>query len=130
METKCRFCGEGRMRYNQSLTFHDYSLPETFVLDDIDKIVDGIIKDYLVYECDRCGSIEKLTYKDIEKMERRRVSQIVINSAARGEIEKALSRRVPQAFVYCGKCSGADGRGACPIKIYKECKLKKLPNEL
>ena len=127
MSTTCRFCKEGEMRYNQSLTFHDYSLPDSFVLDDIDSIVDGIINEYLVYECDRCGSIEKLTYKEIETSERHKISRLVINSAAKGEIEAALSVRKPKALRYCGRCGGVDGKGSCPTSVYKKCKLKEFP---
>jgi len=127
---KCKFCEKGEMFYNQSLTFYDYSLPENFVLDDITNLVDGILNEYLVYECNYCGSIEKLTYKEIEKNERHRISQLVIDSAARGEIESAINSRKPTALIYCGRCNGANGKGACPISVYKKCELKWLPNEL
>ena len=130
MQTTCKFCKNGTMRYNPSLSFHDYSLPESFVLDDVDKIVDGIINDYLTYECGKCGSTEKLTYKEIEKLERRRISQLVMNSAAKGELEKALNTRQPKVLIYCGKCNGLDGGGTCLLKTYNSCKLKRLPNEL
>jgi len=130
MYTTCRFCKEGRVYYDPALTFQDYASHESFVLDDIDKIVDGIINQYLVYRCDKCGSVEKFTYEDIEKFERKRISQLVINSIARGEIEKALTRKKPRVLVYCGKCSGVDGKGSCLIETYQNCKLKRLPNEL
>jgi len=130
MQIPCVFCGEGKMVYNRGLSFEDYSLPDSFVLEDIDSIVDGIINEYLVYECYMCGSIEKLTYKEIEKIERRNISQMVMNSAAKGEIMAALLSRKPKVLIYCGKCGGIDGKGTCLLKTYSDCKLKRLPNEL
>ena len=130
MHTDCSFCKKGRMHYDQNHTFLDYSLPETFVLDDIDRVVDGIISQYLVYRCNKCGSVEKFTYKEIERRERKRMSTLVIKSAARGEIETALLRPGDKALVYCGKCNGLDGKGACLAETYRNCKLKRLPNEL
>lgn len=127
MQTTCKFCKNGVMRYNPSLSFHDYSLPDSFVLDDVDKIIDGIINEYLVYECDKCGSIEKLTYKEIERLERKRISQLVMNSIAKGEMRKILSTRQPRVLIYCNKCGGLDSKGSCLLKTYRNCKLKKLP---
>lgn len=118
------------MYYDQNHTFLDYSLPETFVLDDVDKIVDGIMCQYLIYRCNKCKSIEKFTYKEIERRERKRMSMLVMNSAARGEIEKALLRSGNRVLMYCGKCNGLDGKGACLVETYRNCKLKRLPNEL
>lgn len=130
-EIKCNFCKEGTMHYNQKFTFDAYSIPENFVLEDIDKIVDGIIGEYLVYVCNKCGSVEKFTYKELEKIERRRISQIVINSVARGEIAKsgALIRK-NKILIFCGKCNGVDGKGSCLLEIYEKCELKRFPNEL
>jgi DNA-directed RNA polymerase subunit M/transcription elongation factor TFIIS len=127
MYTTCKFCKEGKVYYDPSLTFHEYSLPESFVLEDMDKIVDGIINQYLVYRCDKCGSAEKFTYKEIEELERKRISTLVMNSVARGEIEKAIIRRRPKVLVHCGKCNGLDGRGSCLLETFKNCKLKRLP---
>jgi len=130
-EIKCSFCKEGTMHYSQKFTFDAYSMPENFVLGDIDKVVDGVIGKYLVYICGKCGSVEKYTYKDIERIERKRISQIVINSAARGEITKsgALIRK-NKVLIFCGKCNGVDGNGSCLLETYKKCDLKRLPNEL
>jgi len=130
LTTTCTFCGEGRMLYNRTLSFSDFALPESFVFDDVDNIVDGFINNYLVYECNNCGAIEKLTFKEIEERERRRLSQLVMNSAAKGEIREAFLGRQPRVLIYCGKCNGVDGKGTCLLKVYKDCKIKRIPNEL
>lgn len=126
-DIKCEFCKEGTMQYSQKLTFEDYSLPESFILDDVDKIVDGIINEYLVYVCRKCGSVEKYTHKELEKLERKRISKTVMTLAAKGEIDKAITSRRDRVLVYCNKCGGLDGKGSCLLQTYKNCKLKKLP---
>jgi DNA-directed RNA polymerase subunit M/transcription elongation factor TFIIS len=130
IQPKCEICKEGTMVYRPGPSFDAFSDPRTFVLEDIDNIVDGIISEFLVYQCHKCGHTERLTYKEIERRERKRISQIVMNSAAKGEIEKSINLRKPKVFVYCGKCPGLDGKGACLKETYKECKIKHFPNEL
>lgn len=130
-ELKCNFCGKSGFRYNPKATFDSYSDKYTFVLDDVDKIVDGIIADYLEYECINCGAIVRYLIKDIEKAVRKKVSKRVINALARSELIKSGTFAPPKkVFIYCGKCNGFDGRGSCLIKTYKECKIKRFPNEL
>jgi len=129
-DIKCPFCKEGIMKYRQQATCDAYSLPEAFILDDVDKLVDGIIGEYLVYVCNKCGSVERYTYKELERLERKRISDIVINSAARGEIVKAATLRKNKVLIYCGKCNGLDGKGSCLIETFKRCKIKRLPNGL
>jgi DNA-directed RNA polymerase subunit M/transcription elongation factor TFIIS len=126
---KCSFCGEIAMYYSQKDSFDAYSAPDSFVLEVIDKIVNGILNEYLVYVCENCGSVEKFTYRDIERMERKRISQMVIDQLARMEIVKHAARK-NKVFVYCGKCGGFDGKGSCLIQTYRNCELKRLPNEL
>jgi hypothetical protein len=130
-ETKCSFCGKGALRYEPKETFLAYSMPESFVLDEVDELLDGIIGQYIVYKCDECGAIERYTLKDIEKMIRKEISRRVINAKARAEIietKKLLSKR--RIMVYCGRCNGFDGKGSCLLETFKNCKLKRIPNEL
>jgi len=129
MRIECPFCKSGSMQYSQRLTFEEYAMPDSFVLDDIDNIVDGIINSYLVYVCHKCGAIEKYTYKELEKKERKRISQLVIDSVARGELAKNIAKK-SKVLIYCGKCNGLDGKGSCLLETYKGCELKKFPDEL
>lgn len=126
-EIMCPVC-ESRMRYSQRLTIENFSLPENFVLDDIDKLVDGIIGNYLIYECPVCHAVEKCTYKDLEKIERKRISQMVIDLKARGVmLESGVLSLGNKVMVFCGGCKGFDSKGSCLIETYKTCELKKLP---
>lgn len=124
---RCGVCNKGKMYCCLETTFRDYSSPESFSLEDIDRITDGIINEYLVYKCVECGAIEKYTFKDIEKMIREYISGRVIDMMARDEIIGSLASK-NKVYIYCGKCKGLDGKGSCLIKTYKKCKLKKFPD--
>ena len=126
---KCGFCGKGGMQYHVESTLQDYSDPDSFSLEDIEKMVDGVLNEYLVYKCTNCGATEKYTFKDIEKMVRKEMSQRIIGLAAKKEIITSLLSK-NKVLVHCGKCNGLDGKGSCLVKTYKNCKLKRLPNEL
>ena len=130
-ELECKFCGKKGLIYNPKTTFDSYSDPSSFVLDDIDKIVDGIIAAYLEYECVNCGAATRYLIKDIEKMVRKEMSQRVIGEMARSELAQSgalVSKE--KIFIYCGKCNGFDGQGSCLVRAYKKCKIKRFPNEL
>lgn len=127
-ELKCNFCGKKGLRYNPQATFESYSDPESFVLDDVDKLVDGIIAEYLEYECINCGATTRYMIGDIEKIIRKRISERVIYLAAKSEIVKsgALASK-EKIFIYCGKCNGGDSKGSCLLQTYKKCKIKRFP---
>lgn len=127
---KCSFCEEGNLYYNQRLTFIDYTSPTSFTLDDIDDIVDGIINQYLVYECDNCGSYSRFTMRDLEKKIRKHMSAIAMTLISNGTVSMYSHSVDDKVMIYCGKCNGMDGNGACSANIYKECKLKRLPSGL
>jgi predicted nucleic-acid-binding Zn-ribbon protein len=128
---KCDFCKDGRMHYEPEETFKSYFVPETFATDKLNKIIDEAINEYLVFKCRMCGQIDKYTFKDVEKKIRKEMYDIVINSIAIKELRNANTiNLIDKTMIYCGKCKGFDGKGACPIKIFKDCKLKRFPSEL
>ena len=129
-ESTCNFCKKGRLRHYTQLTFERYSEPESFILDDVDKLVDGIIGDYLVYRCEKCGAVESYTFKDIERMFRKEISKRVMDVKARGEMIETVLLSKKRIMIYCGKCNGFDGKGSCLLETFKNCKLKRLPHEL
>lgn len=127
----CDFCEGGRIYYDPPETFESYFIPETFILSEIKDIIDKTINEYLVFKCPICGSIKKYTFKDIEKKVRETMYSTLINMIAIKELRssKALNL-IDKTLIYCGKCPGLDGKGACPVRVFEECKLKRLPSEL
>lgn len=123
---KCEVCEEGLMTYDALLTYefyeeeYIYSLPE---LDDIDKEIDAHL---LVFKCNVCGATEKLNYRSIYNKIKKYIVDSVKNNIKMELTKKDLSFSRPY-LIYCGKCEGFNGRGCCPPKIYKDCKIKRLP---
>lgn len=128
----CPICGAEDLQYNPIKTMYSWSVPEVFKLEDVDKLVDGIISDVLIFECFHCKAEVRYTFKEIEKLHRKKLSDNLLTLLARDEIEVNPNATKPseRVLIYCGKCSGFDGRGACPIFIHKDCKLKRFPNGL
>ena len=50
---KCGFCGEGGMQYHVESTLQAYSDPESFSLEDVEKMVDVLIASDMVFYASR-----------------------------------------------------------------------------
>jgi len=124
----CNSCENGRLIYSQRETMAAWQQPEIFRLDDIGKLKDGTISDVLVMMCNHCDSQVRFTMKEIEKECRKNLSNRLFTMISRGDIPDPGSvRKVDRTFIYCGKCNGYDGKGACPRYVYDNCELKRLP---
>lgn len=123
----CRVCEEGELKFDASKTMDAYSA--IFELEDALSIVDGVIAQYLVFECLSCGAVQRLTFKDIEKEMRQKISHKVMTLKASGLIDKAM-RLNPRYYIFCGNCTGFDGKGSCPKSIYENCSIRRIPNGL
>jgi len=124
----CSSCEDGRLYYSQKETMEAWQQPEIFTLDDIGKLKDGIISEILVMICNQCGSQIRYTLKEIEKEFRKNLSDRIFTMIGRGDVPDPGSfRRADRTYVYCGKCGGYDGKGACPRYVYDKCELKRLP---
>jgi hypothetical protein len=126
-DIKCPICLEGELEYSQGKTFESYS--EIFDLDSIEEIVDGVIDQYLVFECMECGATPRLRFKDIEFMARKNLTSRIMTMKAAGLLERGATK-INRFYIYCGHCAGFDGRGSCPKAVYEKCEIKKVPNVL
>lgn len=124
---KCEACGDS-LYYSVKDTFDDYSSSQTFDIEHIENIVDGIISEYMVLKCVKCGALYKYTFKDIERLARKEISRMVMTSIAIGEIVQSNKlKSSDRTLIYCNKCNGTDGKGGCLLSVYRDCKLKRLP---
>ena len=124
----CDSCENGRLYYNQRETMEAWQQPEVFRLDDIDKLKDGILSEILVMICNQCGCQVRFTLKEIEKRFRKNLSDRILTMIGRGDVPDPGSfRNTDRTYVYCGKCNGYDGKGACPKHVFNNCDLKRLP---
>jgi len=128
---ECETCGERFMHFDIESTLDDYSHPDVFTLDNVDNIIDGIIAEYLVYVCSKCGAKGKYTIKEIEKRVRKELSKQLLTAMAKQEMASHnFHSKKAKVLIYCGKCTGLDGKGSCLVPIYNKCKLKRIPRGL
>jgi len=127
----CDFCTNGKLYYDPSETFDAYFIPETFVSSNIGELIDKTINEYIVLKCTVCKSVVKYTFRDIEKRVRENMYDTVIKMVSVKELRNSGALNlIDKTLIYCGKCQGFDGKGACPVRIFDDCKLKRLPSEL
>lgn len=124
---KCDFCDEGTMFFDPSETLNSYFVPETFIMSEIEEVIDKTINEYLVFRCRKCRALTKYTFKDIEKKIRDVLYGNIINMISIKELRNSNLNVVKKVFIYCSVCPGWDGKGSCPIAMYEKCKLKKIP---
>ena len=124
----CEVCGEGEIYYSQKETFEAWQWPEIFMLDDVGKLIDGIISEVLVFICTNCEAQSRYTFKEVEKKIRKKLSDRLLTMVAMGSApDPGAIKKSDRILIYCGKCSGYDGKGSCPRIVYKECELKRAP---
>lgn len=125
----CDSCENGRLYYSQRETMDAWQQPEVFRLDDIDKLRDGIISDILVLICNQCDAQVRFTFKELEKKFRKQLSNRILTMISKNDAPDPGSfRKTDRIYVYCGKCTGYDGKGSCPTYIHNNCTLKRLPH--
>lgn len=122
----CEGCGQALV-YNPKATFDIYQHDLNATIENVNIKVEEIIGNFLVYDCPKCKSVYKYTYKEIEKAIRLETTKQVLLSIARGQMSNVLNI-MDGVFVYCGKCSGFDGKGSCTRKIYEKCEVKSFVN--
>lgn len=124
----CEACEFGKLHYSQRDTFEAWQDSNIFRLDDLPNLIDGVINEVLVFACDRCEAKYRYTFKEIEKIFRKKLSDRLLTMIATGDIPDPGSfNNTNRIIVYCGKCGGMDGKGSCPKVVYEKCELKRLP---
>jgi len=124
----CTECAKGELYYDAAATSEAWLNPEVFTLEDVDRLVDATISDILVFICIDCGVQVRYTLKEVEKKFRKKLSARLLTMIAMGNLPNIMaldsSRRI---MIYCGKCSGYDGKGSCPLAVYNDCDVKRFP---
>lgn len=126
-EFPCPACEHEGLHYDPARTVNSYS--DIFEVEDVVGIIDGVIAEYLVYRCDSCGAEHRLSFKEIEKFARKKISDKIMRLKASAELDRGMGIR-PRYFIFCGVCSGFDGNGSCPSAVYSTCKIRRIPNVL
>lgn len=120
----CEVCGQ-ELVYDPKTTFETYADELEITIENVELKVDNIVGGFLVYECPTCKCYYKYTYKEIEKIIRRETTKQALLLIARGQM-KNMPCIIDGVLIYCGKCSGFDGKGSCTKKIYDKCEIKRF----
>ena len=127
LNLECEFCKSTELSYSKMDTFNSYKQGDVGVVD-IKKTLNDSNNNYLVFKCMKCGASMKYTFKDIEKNIKKNLCNYIIGSIARNQYKDiGVVEFTRKFFVYCGKCKGWDGKGACPVEVFNKCELKRLP---
>jgi hypothetical protein len=125
-EIRCEACG-GELYFDYSATTNDYQvLMSESNINVYDKIED-IINKHLVYKCYSCGHLHRYTYKHIEMIVRKKVTERVLLSMVRDQVPNIANITMEKFFIYCGKCLGIDGTGRCTKSVFNKCSIKRFP---
>lgn len=121
----CEICG-GIIELSKSDTVDDYTIAITANNNNVHEKIDEIIGRYLVYKCTICSAKYKYTYKDLERVLRKNITQKVLMLLVHGGIINS-NAIMDKVFFYCGKCNGIDGVGGCLKTVYNNCEIKRFP---
>jgi len=127
IDLECDECGS-KLVFDVKETIDSYSENMDYILDDMGDIVEKTLQEYLVYKCQDCGEIYKLTYADWELRMRKliayRVMEVRKQKMFREEINPQ-SINPDNGVEKCGQCSGYAGDGWCFVDIIKQCTIRK-----
>ena len=122
----CEVCGH-ELVYDPKATFEAYTDELEITLENMNIKIEEIVGNFLIYECPMCKCFYRYNYKEIEKIIRLETTKRVLLSVVRGKM-KNMEYIMDGILIYCGKCSGFDGKGSCTKKIYDNCEVKRFPS--
>lgn len=122
---KCELCG-GDLYVDTEETLSDYAIVIDTNIANIFDNVEDIINKHMVYVCMSCGNKVRYTYKEIERLLRKAITEKFLMLVAKGLMVDVTALE-GKYFIYCGKCSGYNGRGGCPKQIFNDCSIKRFP---
>jgi hypothetical protein len=123
----CPFC-DGILHTNSEKTINNYHNPGFFSIENLTTVVDAVMNEVEILDCSKCGAEIRYTLSEMERIARHVIKEDFIHGILRGDINHPpILKGIDSVMIYCGKCSGFNGRGACPEFIYTSCEIKRLP---
>jgi hypothetical protein len=122
---KCEICGGG-LEFDRDTSINEYVILKLITKHNINEKINDIIEEHMIYRCVACGHLHKVTFKDMEFLVRKELTERCYRILSRGLIS-GLNFDTLSYFIYCGKCKGFDGKGSCPRKVFDSCEIKRFP---
>lgn len=126
-EIICDNCGSGLI-IDDLATMEEYLKDADYLVDNIGKIVESSLQQYLIYRCVNCESVYKFTYKEWEKLKRRLIAEEVMEIRKRHMFRNEINPNIINAdngIDFCGQCSGYFNDGSCLKDIVKQCTIRR-----
>jgi hypothetical protein len=129
LNLKCEFCELGVLTLDTINTMENFTESDLFTHKDAIVYVDKTLDRPMVYTCDTCGANIKYTIKDVLRKQRDQLLQQVLDQVMVHRVyNNGTSQGLPHILIYCGRCTGQDGKGSCRPEIYNKCDLKEFPS--
>jgi hypothetical protein len=125
IEFKCDVC-DNLVIFDEVATRLEYYLDADYLVDDVGKIIDETLQQYLVYKCTYCNKIYKLTYVDWEYRVREKIAKDIMLARKFNVFKNIVdpSKVDPDnGLEWCGKCDGIED-GYCFTDIIKVCNIR------
>jgi len=123
----CDKC-EGNLIPNEFLTAEEYMKDADYFVDELGKLQEYSIQQYLIYNCRSCEKIYKFNYKEWEKRMRIKVAKEAMSLRKQKMFAEDINPHnidPDNGLEYCGQCDGYDGEGNCLTDIIKQCTIRK-----
>jgi len=123
----CDKC-DGDLRINDFLTTEEYMKDSDYFIDELGKLQDDSVQQYLIYKCIQCEELYKFTYKEWEERMRIRTAREVMGLRKQKMFEQDINPYnidPDNGLEYCGQCDGYDEEGNCLTDIIKQCTIRK-----
>ena len=125
---ECEVCGSDEVILDTFLTLSAHKQHLEMNMLHMDEIFKSVICKFSAYKCGDCGTVFYWTYKDVEKKSRRMLTKhLVYSFITNGTKNPIFMKPSEKVLIYCGKCPGFDGSGACLTIIHDSCEFKRLP---
>jgi len=127
-DLKCDQCETGILYLDVPESIDVLSSDELVEYKHIKRYVSSEINRFYVYKCDECGAIFRYNIKNILRQQFDNLIEMVLEKAVVNRmLNDRQNKEYKRILVYCGKCSGQDGRGSCMIGVFNACDLKEFP---
>jgi len=92
-------------------------------------ILNQLLNSYMIYKCTSCEKLFRYTDEEVLKKRHKVIVDKLLKNIVQIKLVKESFKHRPAYLIYCGKCSGQDGKGSCSYNVFKNCEIKEFPIE-
>jgi len=125
---KCNLCETGILQLDVPESIDALSSDELLEYKHIKRYVASEINRFYIYKCDECGATYRYNLKSILQQQFDSLMEMVTERVMVSRmLESQQGKDYKRILIYCGKCSGQDGRGSCMLGVFNACDMKEFP---